>query len=165
MLMTLFSLNLKHKRASVTVSGTEPSFSFWKHFPRHIKQCSYYLDKNHQGLNLGSNASENHLYFETGRYWATENCTSLFTGFPNMGAKKIQCFCGWSRGSDTGHTCGNAMLLLLWPSPLPSVMISYLLLLFSSIRHFYCSNFACLQDADWRTDYCHGFPPNKNCCL
>ena len=72
MLMTLFSLNLKHKRASVTVSGTEPSFSFWKHFPRHIKQCSYYLDKNHQGLNLGSNASENHLYFETGRYWATE---------------------------------------------------------------------------------------------
>ena len=30
--------------------------------------------------------------------WATENCISLFTGFPNMGAKKIKCFCGWSRG-------------------------------------------------------------------
>lgn len=67
MLMTLFSLNLKHKRATVTVSGIEPSSFFRKHFSRHIKQCSYYLDKNHQGLNLGSNASENHLYFEIGR--------------------------------------------------------------------------------------------------
>ena len=38
-------------------------------------------------------------------YWATENCISLFTGFPNMGAKKIKCFCGRSRGFRYGpHT-------------------------------------------------------------
>ena len=164
MLMTLFSLNLKHKRATVTVSGTEPSFSFWKHFSRHIKQCSYYLDKNHQGLNLGSNASENHLYFEIGRYWFTEQLKIAFPcslAFQTWVLRKYSVSVVGAEASDMGHTRGNAMLFLLWPSQLPSVMISYLLLLFSSIHHFCCSNFACLQDADRRTDYCHCFPPQQ----
>lgn len=38
----------KPKKAILTMSK---GFSFWKHLPRNIK-CSYYLDKNHYGLQV-----------------------------------------------------------------------------------------------------------------